>query len=449
MLRRHGVRIERSLTDVSVSSHSGARPNVTAELQTLVEDLAETLGHPVSIDDRRFRLLAYSPLTGQNDPVAAASILHRRSPPEVVKWLRSIGVQHATGWTRVPAHPALDMVARVCAPIRWEDVLLGYVWVIDVVPLDAAEVDLVVVAADRASVSLYRERLASREAQARAEDLLALLLFHKDEARRAEAASELEALSVLTASPGIGVAVVEVWHQEHDRTTEAVSVRVQNAVAQLRHPQLAAPAVAVAREDQVVVVFPCRGEPAVTEIGQLLETAVADALAAEPGWCTAIGVGTPRRRLGAASDAYVEADSAIRLARALPANGTTVHWSAMGAYRTILGLGERSRLRLPDAFRLLLDSPEAGILVETLEAYLELAGNPGATAQELHLHRSTLYQRLRKIETVAGVDLRSGDTRLELHLGVRLWRLEGSPLAGGLGGPLKVAGDSRDVARVA
>ncbi|MEO8688352.1 MAG: helix-turn-helix domain-containing protein [Solirubrobacteraceae bacterium] len=48
------------------------------------------------------------------------------------------------------------------------------------------------------------------------------------------------------------------------------------------------------------------------------------------------------------------------------------------------------------------------VVLRRLRRYLELAGNPGATAQKLHLHRSTLYQRLKKIETVAGVDLRSG-----------------------------------------
>jgi DNA-binding PucR family transcriptional regulator len=71
----------------------------------------------------------------------------------------------------------------------------------------------------------------------------------------------------------------------------------------------------------------------------------------------------------------------------------------------------------------LLVSPEATTLVGTLETYLDHAGDAQAAASALFVHRSTLYNRLHRIEELTGIDLRAGDDRLELHLGLRIWRM--------------------------
>jgi DNA-binding PucR family transcriptional regulator len=71
--------------------------------------------------------------------------------------------------------------------------------------------------------------------------------------------------------------------------------------------------------------------------------------------------------------------------------------------------------------RALLGDPE---LRATAEAFLDLAGDVKATAAVLHVHRATLYQRLARIATAYGLDLRrSGDHRLITHLGLKLARL--------------------------
>lgn len=62
-------------------------------------------------------------------------------------------------------------------------------------------------------------------------------------------------------------------------------------------------------------------------------------------------------------------------------------------------------------------------LARTLETYLDLAGNAQATAKALRLHRATLYYRLQRIEELARADLKDGNDRLMLHLGLKLARL--------------------------
>jgi DNA-binding PucR family transcriptional regulator len=69
--------------------------------------------------------------------------------------------------------------------------------------------------------------------------------------------------------------------------------------------------------------------------------------------------------------------------------------------------------------------------VRTLECYLTHAGDTQATARALHVHRTSLYHRLRRVEQLAMVDLSSGDERLVLHLGLKVARLQGLSWAAG------------------
>ena len=61
-------------------------------------------------------------------------------------------------------------------------------------------------------------------------------------------------------------------------------------------------------------------------------------------------------------------------------------------------------------------------LVLTLSAYLECGGHYDETADALHIHRSTLRYRLTRITRLTGRDLRTVDTRFNLHAATRAWR---------------------------
>ncbi|BCZ20291.1 hypothetical protein MTY59_01460 [Mycobacterium senriense] len=54
--------------------------------------------------------------------------------------------------------------------------------------------------------------------------------------------------------------------------------------------------------------------------------------------------------------------------------------------------------------------------------YLECGGNYDESAAALHIHRSTLRYRLARIAELTGYDLRSVDTRFNLHAATRTWR---------------------------
>lgn len=58
----------------------------------------------------------------------------------------------------------------------------------------------------------------------------------------------------------------------------------------------------------------------------------------------------------------------------------------------------------------------------TLSDYLECGGNYDESAAALHIHRSTVRYRLARIAELTGYDLRSVDTRFNLHAATRAWR---------------------------
>ncbi len=65
---------------------------------------------------------------------------------------------------------------------------------------------------------------------------------------------------------------------------------------------------------------------------------------------------------------------------------------------------------------LMHDDATGSQLVPALTAYLEAGGNKAAAAKRAHVARPTMYERLRQIEDVLGVDLDSAESRLSLHV---------------------------------
>ncbi|WP_309110984.1 helix-turn-helix domain-containing protein [Saccharothrix sp.] len=124
-----------------------------------------------------------------------------------------------------------------------------------------------------------------------------------------------------------------------------------------------------------------------------------------------VGVSEPHppERAGAA---YQQALAAAELSALDPALPRVVRWSELGAYRLLLGGSAEEVL--------------AGLsptLLSTLEVYLDSGCDARATAEALHLHRTSLYYRLGRIAEVTGRDPADGRARLELHLALKLTRL--------------------------
>ncbi|NUT93273.1 MAG: helix-turn-helix domain-containing protein [Saccharothrix sp.] len=188
-----------------------------------------------------------------------------------------------------------------------------------------------------------------------------------------------------------GVLVGFLWVLGAEVDVEAVTARLPALAAAVRVGDAPPVRVVVGWEPRVVRTVE-RGEPV-------------------PDLAGHVGVSEPHppERAGGA---YQQALAAAELSSLDPSLPRVAHWSDLGAYRLLLGDPA--------------DGVLAGLsptLLSTLEAYLDSGCDARATAEALHLHRTSLYYRLGRIAELTGRDPADGRARLELHLALKLARL--------------------------
>ena len=147
-----------------------------------------------------------------------------------------------------------------------------------------------------------------------------------------------------------------------------------------------------------------------------------------------IGVGSECISPSGLPDSYTHAIRALEIRKqSLSPRGVAL-FDELGVYRI---LDSHSSTGDVEAFvqewlgpLLDYDREHRSTMTATLAQYLECGGKYDETAQALRIHRSTLRYRMSRIHELTGRDLRSVDTRLNLHLASRALQV----LAGGTPG---------------
>lgn len=385
-------------------------------VQRIVDDIGAQVDRSVLVEDPGLRVVAYSEYDRETDTVRQRSILERHTTKDVFAWCRAAGVHASRRPVRVQRNRELDFRTRVCVPVHSHGLLLGFVWIID--DNDSlSDEDLSGIDAELASLSeaLYAARTPRvRSRRKGSAEAVALL----DATAPAEqAAGRLLREELLEADGPTSVLVLV-----HDGPTPQDATR--RALEACRSRIGPRRMLTVPRTEHTAVLLRARVDP--HDVSTQLHTGITDGTHAQNAPVTGISSTVPR--LADVPRAYHEAIQAARIATVVPSMGRAVAWSQLGVYRFLAqpGLESLDVATVHPGLVRLLDGPDANPeLVATLEAYLDSAGNAAATSAALHLHRTTLYYRLQRIELLAGADLKDGHQRLCLHLGLKLWRLRG------------------------
>jgi GAF domain-containing protein len=140
-----------------------------------------------------------------------------------------------------------------------------------------------------------------------------------------------------------------------------------------------------------------------------------------------VGVSDPVRGAAALPNAYVAARRCLQAALALGRRRLVTTDAALGVYGFLLGSGEPDEAAefVTRTVGSLLDHDRARgtDLARTLEEYLASGRQHSATAETLHIHPNTLYQRLARVGVVLGEGWREPDRALDLHVALRWHRL--------------------------
>ncbi|WP_147268009.1 PucR family transcriptional regulator [Spongiactinospora rosea] len=399
-----------------------------SELQRLVDGVAQRTGRSIAIDDPRLRLLAYSAHQGEVDPARQQSILRREVSGELVAWVRDHVPKDSDEPFHLPLHPDLGLtIDRLCVPIRHRTVLLGFLWVLLTEPADDRLVAIAREVAQDVGVLLLRESFLEEIAHSRERELVRDLL-DQDASVRDFAAEQLARDELFVA----GDTCVLVTAGRMDQVPpDSWRVGLELALQRARREFPARHCLHLVRPDHAVLIVAPAGtwwhRRPLTEIGDSLRAHCRrELIADEPLW---VGIAPRGSSLREVHGLYEQALRAVEVARLVRTLGHTVLADGLGVYGLLAEIPQE-RLQvvgLHPGLQALLDQddPQSRTLVESVEVFLENAGDIKATAESLSVHRTSLYNRLHRFEQLAGVNLRSGDDRLVIHLALKLARLTG------------------------
>jgi DNA-binding PucR family transcriptional regulator len=402
----------------------GPTPSADA-LQQIVDTVADYVGRTTSIDDERFRLVVYSAVPGCLDRMTARSIIYREAPEHLVEALDAYSVAAIEGYARVCLSPELQMSPTLCVPIRHRNDLFGYLWIIDDPPVSPDKVEFAVDLAEQAGVIMRATLLERQSVRANVLTRLDGLLTAGDERERRDAAQELIDRGALPVTNQYAVAVLGLRDTSEDVMPERRWPRLSSLLLELGSPTSSRRRFVLQYEDHLATVIGGRDPSAIAQKADELFADARKTLAQDAHWSLHLGLGSPRPLLADCHISYREARLAALFAGRANLTSAPVSWESLGAFQIIFELlqGFDAESAIPDCVRQLSGDPDAIQLIECAEAYLDHGCDARDTASALFVHRSTIYKRLERISDITGLDLRRGDDRLQLHLGLKLLHL--------------------------
>ncbi len=219
------------------------------------------------------------------------------------------------------------------------------------------------------------------------------------------------------AQPKLAVVVIG-WRDADDEGRVQALERFRTAMVRIL------PGVLVdQRDEEAVALVPVIGADE-TETLSRLEKALGDGANRLP---LIVGVSSPCLGAAALATGLKEARQAALAAPVIVDAPAIVSYDGLGPYKYLLRvpLDGDVRDRQRDALKKLgeYDNQRQAQLTRTLEEYLRQRGKISATAQALYVHPNTLRQRLRRIEELTGINIKTDDW-LMIEIALKLIRLE-------------------------
>lgn len=162
------------------------------------------------------------------------------------------------------------------------------------------------------------------------------------------------------------------------------------------------------------------------ELAASVDTALTSFLALAPRLRLHVGIGRPYVGLDGLRTSLAESKEAATIAQAAGGLRGVQHIDAMGVRRILLGwytsdsFAEFAHTLLAP----LLAVDADGILLQTLEIYLDEESSATVAAQVLSVHRNTILNRVERLRSLLTVDLDDAEERLAVQLACRVVKLK-------------------------
>lgn len=387
---------------------------MSVELQEIVDRLGRRLQRSVAIDDPNLQIIAYSHHYGDEDPARLQALVRRGAAEEMVKYLSAHRIHTWREPRYMDADESLGLKQRLVIPLWAGTSLVGYLWIIVDGELDAQEFALAL-----ADVQEITEILAlqadNQQAAFEAKARKVRELLQGPPEKRQIAAEYLFAGRDFESAHSF-----TVFYIQQDNTASNATLINRNIVHEGVSRVLSARAgetYALAEFDVGTAVLLgsriTRDALELESLGQRIQREITEHTQSRD--VSVIGAGAWVGSLIRAHESFEQATIAARAARI--SGQPFLAWEHMGPAALLPALVEHlpESFLIPAQFRLMLaeQTPE---MLNLLEVYLENAGNAVETAQQLHLHRSSVYYHVGQFQKSTGWDLTDGNSRFDLHL---------------------------------
>jgi GAF domain-containing protein/sugar diacid utilization regulator len=150
----------------------------------------------------------------------------------------------------------------------------------------------------------------------------------------------------------------------------------------------------------------------------------------EYGVRLSIGIGNQCQSISDYRRGFAEASEALQMGQNLNQDGGVTHFNDLGVYRYLYKIARMDDLRdmYQDQVARIAnyDRRKGTDLLDTLETYLECAGNLTKTSNRLFVHRNTLIQRLERLQSLCDIDLQERSNWLTLQVAIKVFKLRSS-----------------------
>jgi GAF domain-containing protein len=151
-----------------------------------------------------------------------------------------------------------------------------------------------------------------------------------------------------------------------------------------------------------------------------------------------IGVGNACQHISDYRRGFAEANEALQMGQDLREQKDNeskrqpfvTHFNDLGVYRYLYKIAHMDDLR--DVYQdqiahiVNYDRRKNTDLLDTLETYLECAGNLTKTSDRLFVHRNTLIQRLERLQSLCDIDIQERSNWLTLQVAIKVYKLRNS-----------------------
>lgn len=403
------------------------------DLPGLANTVADLVGAAITIEDPQSRVLAYSRMEHEPDPMRRLTILGQQVPRWRVEELRESGFFHALWNTDgVVRRPAEERYAeRLAIAVRHGGEVLGSIWAAGDGGTLSEEAEAALRTAARAAVPhLVHHQAWGRETARRQDEAVRSVLAGGPDAERAARSVGMPpdqpyAVVVLEAYDARALDAARHASVVGGPPTATAEQRVLDVLA-LQAAAYRSGCVTARAGRRLFVLVPT-ADGAAEPARQLLATA-----RSVPRTVVLAGVGPVAEELTGLPASRESAELVLRVlwerATAVPAVSMTSAWAVYGDVASAATL-----LRVLDHVEPLwrgLSGPVHAMVAhdrthgseygETVAAYLRALGDTAAAAARLNIHPNTLRYRLRRARELFGVDLADADGRLLADIGLRL-----------------------------